>query len=147
MSTQKYSVTQHPINTLLTWINSGEIAIPEIQRPFVWKPTKVRDLLDSLLNGYPVGYLIAWRSHNVKLKRSPSTTPAGTSTVSRCSSSSWPWPLHGSQVSLHTSPRPPQHAQVRGTCTSSGAIVPPAAWLAVIAISARAVSDDESGST
>lgn len=68
MSTQRYSVTQHPISTLITWINSGEIAIPEIQRPFVWKPTKVRDLMDSLLNGYPVGYLIAWRNPTVKLK-------------------------------------------------------------------------------
>lgn len=68
MSTQQYAVTQHPISTLLAWINSGEIAIPEIQRPFVWSPTQVRNLLDSLLNGYPVGYLIAWRNPTVKLK-------------------------------------------------------------------------------
>jgi uncharacterized protein with ParB-like and HNH nuclease domain len=38
MSTQRYSVTPHPIETLLTWVKSGEIAIPEIQRPFVWEP-------------------------------------------------------------------------------------------------------------
>jgi len=48
MSAQKYSVNHHPIQTLLTWIRSEEIAIPEIQRPFVWEPVKVRDLLDSL---------------------------------------------------------------------------------------------------
>ena len=59
MSTQRYSVTPHPIETLLTWVKSGEIAIPEIQRPFVWDATKVRNLLDSLYQGYPVGYLIA----------------------------------------------------------------------------------------
>lgn len=35
--TQRDSVTPHPIETLLTRINSGEIAIPEIQRPFVWE--------------------------------------------------------------------------------------------------------------
>ena len=48
MPTQRYSVTPHPIETLLTWVKSGEIAIPEIQRPFVWDATKVRNLLDSL---------------------------------------------------------------------------------------------------
>ena len=68
MSTQRYSVTPHPIETLLTWVKSGEIAIPEIQRPFVWEATKVRNLLDSLYQGYPVGYLIAWRNPTVKLK-------------------------------------------------------------------------------
>jgi uncharacterized protein with ParB-like and HNH nuclease domain len=68
MSTQRYSVTPHPIETLLTWVKSGEIAIPEIQRPFVWEATRVRNLLDSLYQGYPVGYLIAWRNPSVKLK-------------------------------------------------------------------------------
>lgn len=75
MSTQRYSVTPHPIETILTWVKSGEIAIPEIQRPFVWDATKVRNLLDSLYQGYPVGYLIAWRNHTVKLK--DGTTSAG----------------------------------------------------------------------
>ncbi|NNN20969.1 MAG: DUF262 domain-containing protein [Acidimicrobiales bacterium] len=68
MATQRYSVTPHPIETLLTWVKSGEIAIPEIQRPFVWEATKVRNLLDSLYHGYPVGYLISWRNPTVKLK-------------------------------------------------------------------------------
>jgi hypothetical protein len=64
----KYSVHQQPIETLLSWIKSGDIAIPEIQRPFVWKAAKVRDLIDSLYNGYPVGYIITWRNPDVKLK-------------------------------------------------------------------------------
>ena len=68
MATQRYSVTPHPIDTLLTWVKSGEIAIPEIQRPFVWEATRVRNLLDSLYQGYPVGYLIAWRNPTVRLK-------------------------------------------------------------------------------
>jgi hypothetical protein len=68
MATQRYSVTPHPIETLLTWAKSGEIAIPEIQRPFVWDATKVRNLLDSLYRGYPVGYLITWRNPTVRLK-------------------------------------------------------------------------------
>ena len=65
---QKYTINQHPVGTILTWIRSGEIAIPEIQRPFVWKASKVRDLMDSLYHGYPIGYLIAWRHPDVKLK-------------------------------------------------------------------------------
>jgi hypothetical protein len=56
------------VQTILTWIRSGEIAIPEIQRPFVWNATKVRDFIDSLYQGYPVGYLIAWRNPAVRLK-------------------------------------------------------------------------------
>lgn len=68
MATQRYTVTPHPIETLLTFAKSGEIAIPEIQRPFVWDATKVRNLLDSLYQGYPVGYLITWRNPTIRLK-------------------------------------------------------------------------------
>jgi hypothetical protein len=64
----KYSVHQLPVETLLSWIKAGEVAIPEIQRPFVWKAKKVRDLIDSLYHGYPVGYIITWRNPDVKLK-------------------------------------------------------------------------------
>ena len=60
MSTQRYTVTPHPIEALLIWVKSGEIATPEIQQPFVWDVTKVRNLLDSLYRGFPVGYIIAW---------------------------------------------------------------------------------------
>jgi len=65
---QKYSVTDHPINTLLSWVQSKEIAIPEIQRPFVWDTIKIRDLMDSLYQGYPVGYIIVWKNPDVRLK-------------------------------------------------------------------------------
>ena len=68
MNDQKYSVNQHLLETIITWVKSGEIAIPEIQRPFVWDASKVRDLMDSLYQGYPVGYIIAWKNPNVRLK-------------------------------------------------------------------------------
>lgn len=64
----KYSVMQYSIDNILGFIKSGEIAIPEIQRPFVWKPRNVRDLIDSLYKGYPTGYLIIWQNPNVRLK-------------------------------------------------------------------------------
>ena len=68
MPGQRYSVNQHPVETLLTWIKAEQIAIPDIQRPFVWNAAKVRDFIDSLYNGYPVGYLIAWQNPDVRLK-------------------------------------------------------------------------------
>ncbi|HEX3044704.1 MAG TPA: DUF262 domain-containing protein [Bacillota bacterium] len=68
MQSQKYTVNQYHIEDILTFIKTGEIAIPEIQRPFVWDATKVRDLMDSLYQGYPIGYLIAWRNPDVRLK-------------------------------------------------------------------------------
>lgn len=63
-----YSVTTYSVQCILGLIASGDIAIPEIQRPFVWDSTKVRDLIDSLYHGYPTGYLITWKNPDVKVK-------------------------------------------------------------------------------
>ena len=63
-----YSVTTYSVQSILGLIESGDIAIPEIQRPFVWDSTKVRDLVDSLYHGYPTGYLITWKNPDVKIK-------------------------------------------------------------------------------
>ena len=63
-----YTVNQHSIQILLSWVQANQIAIPEIQRPFVWNSSQVRDLIDSLYMGYPVGYLIAWQSPDIRLK-------------------------------------------------------------------------------
>lgn len=65
---RKYQPLTSTIDNLLGWIKSGDIAIPEIQRPFVWDTTDVRNLIDSLYNDYPVGYLIIWKSSDVNLK-------------------------------------------------------------------------------
>lgn len=64
----KYEVKQTAVSQLLSDVRSDKIAIPELQRPFVWKTSQVRDLLDSLYKGYPVGYLITWQSVGAKLK-------------------------------------------------------------------------------
>lgn len=74
MPTQRYTVTQTSIETLFTFIKIGDIAIPEIQRPFVWDATKVRNFLDSLFQGFPVGFLIAWKNPDVKLKDGSSSS-------------------------------------------------------------------------
>ena len=67
---EKYTVRQLSIGDVLGWVSSKNIAIPEIQRPFVWDGSKVRDLIDSLYNGYPTGYLIIWQKPNVRMKNS-----------------------------------------------------------------------------
>ncbi len=64
----KYTVYNYSVENIISWISSGEIAIPEMQRPFVWDTSKVRDLMDSLYQGYPVGYIIIWKNPDVKLK-------------------------------------------------------------------------------
>ena len=63
-----YTVTTYSVQSILGLIESRDIAIPEIQRPFVWDSTKVRDLIDSLYHGYPTGYLITWKNPDVKIK-------------------------------------------------------------------------------
>ena len=68
MDGMKYEVAQYQLSSILNYINSGDISIPDIQRPFVWKPKNVRDLIDSLYNGYPIGYIIIWQNPNVSLK-------------------------------------------------------------------------------
>lgn len=62
MSKTIFKTTQYPIQTLIDDIDYGKIALPDIQRPFVWNTTKVRDLFDSIYRGYPVGYLLFWEN-------------------------------------------------------------------------------------
>ena len=64
----QFDVYSTSVQNIISWIKSGEVAIPEIQRPFVWDSTKVRDLLDSLYKGFPVGYIIVWKNPDVRLK-------------------------------------------------------------------------------
>lgn len=74
MQTPRYSLHQYPIETLLGWIRSEHIAIPEIQRPFVWTAPKVRDFMDSLYHGYPVGYIITWSKSGIPLRAGQSSS-------------------------------------------------------------------------
>ena len=64
----QYEVNNISVSSLLASIKDRSIAIPEIQRPFVWDSSKVRDLIDSLYHGYPVGYIILWQNPDVRLK-------------------------------------------------------------------------------
>lgn len=68
MDKQKYNNYPLAISQILGLIEANDIAIPEIQRPFVWRKSQVRDLMDSLYKGYPTGYIIIWKNPSVKLK-------------------------------------------------------------------------------
>lgn len=52
----------YDLSGLLHYIDIGDIGLPDIQRPFVWSNTKVRDLFDSMYRGFPVGYLLFWEN-------------------------------------------------------------------------------------
>lgn len=60
MTTQRFSHTQYPIEALVAQIDTGDLGLPDLQRPFVWKRSRVRDLFDSLYHGYPAGYFLFW---------------------------------------------------------------------------------------
>jgi len=60
LATQAFTKVDFDLGNLISQIGQGTIGLPEIQRPFVWKPVKVRDLFDSMYRGYPVGYLLFW---------------------------------------------------------------------------------------
>lgn len=64
----QFDVNSTSVENIISSIKAGEIAIPEIQRPFVWDGSKVRDLMDSLYKGFPVGYIIVWKNPDVRLK-------------------------------------------------------------------------------
>lgn len=57
-----FKKVDYDLASLVKYIELGEIGLPDIQRPFVWKNAKVRDLFDSMYRGYPVGYLLLWEN-------------------------------------------------------------------------------------
>ncbi len=65
---EKFTLMQYSVSAILGLIEAGQFVIPEIQRPFVWKRSQVRDLIDSLYNGYPTGYIITWKNPDVYTK-------------------------------------------------------------------------------
>lgn len=61
-----FKEVNYNLTTLIQQIDLGVIGLPDIQRPFVWKDTKVRDLFDSMYKGYPVGYFLFWANANIE---------------------------------------------------------------------------------
>ena len=68
MNFEKYGIERDNIKNILGYIESGQIAIPELQRPFVWKPKQITELIESLYNGLPTGFIVVWSNESIKLK-------------------------------------------------------------------------------
>lgn len=49
------------VTDLLFDVKNGRIGLLDLQHPFVWKDNKVRELLDSMIKGYPIGYIMLWQ--------------------------------------------------------------------------------------
>ena len=62
MGKEKFDNIPSKVADLLQDVRTGRIGLPDLQRPFVWKDNKVRELLDSMLKGYPIGYIMLWSS-------------------------------------------------------------------------------------
>ena len=65
---QKYNINHYFVSNILNDIKVRIISNPAIQRPFVWKPVQVRDLMDSLYQGYPIGYIIISKDPDIQLR-------------------------------------------------------------------------------
>jgi hypothetical protein len=62
MAITLFKDSTYTVSGLIDDIRQGDVALPDIQRPFVWDGTKVRDLFDSMYKGFPVGYLLFWET-------------------------------------------------------------------------------------
>ena len=75
MSETLFKKIDYSLAHLIHDIEHGEIGLPDIQRPFVWETTKVRDLFDSMYKGFPVGYLLFWSNEHLNNTRHIGTSP------------------------------------------------------------------------
>ena len=62
MGKELYTNIPSRVGDLIQDVKNGRIGLPDLQRPFVWKDNKVRELLDSMLKGFPIGYIMLWES-------------------------------------------------------------------------------------
>lgn len=62
MGSELFKNIPSKVDDLVRGVRSGRIGLPDLQRPFVWQDNKVRDLFDSMMRGYPIGYVMIWES-------------------------------------------------------------------------------------
>jgi len=72
-----YNRADLPLEALISEIDTGAIGLPKMQRQFVWKDAKIRDLLDSMIKGYPIGFVITWEASNNSKSRQIGQTKHG----------------------------------------------------------------------
>lgn len=62
MAKELFERIDRKVNSLLDEVLNGSIGLPDLQRPFVWQDTKVKELFDSMMRGFPIGYVMLWAS-------------------------------------------------------------------------------------
>ena len=84
MAKELFKQVPNKLKSIIDEVESGKLGLPELQRGYVWKAHKVRDLLDSMLKGYPIGYLMIWDStdpqnkvKNIGTDNKPHSIPKG----------------------------------------------------------------------
>lgn len=124
-----------PIADILAKVREDQLVLPEIQRGYVWKTTQVRDLVDSLYRGFPIGTMLVWSTNEVLRARSlgdPSRSPGVPVSCRSCSTRSRkssqpprsptgaprclsPSPMSGREVSKGSGPYSPRMCRRRNT--------------------------------
>ena len=62
MAQELFERVDRKVGNLLDDVINGRIGLPDLQRPFVWADSKVRNLFDSMMKGFPIGYVMLWAS-------------------------------------------------------------------------------------
>ena len=62
MSNTLFTKVDYSLDNLISYIEIGDIGLPDLQRPFVWTDNKVRELFDSVYRGYPIGNFLFWQN-------------------------------------------------------------------------------------
>lgn len=61
------------VRRLVNWMDSirtGNVQVPKFQRDFVWDANAIKDLFDSIKNGYPIGSILMWKPESESFERS-----------------------------------------------------------------------------
>lgn len=77
MDDVKLQRTTMPISSLVDSIDRQQLRLPEIQRDYVWKPTQIAGLLDSLYREYPSGSILLWETDEEVMERRAKIEPTG----------------------------------------------------------------------
>ena len=84
-----YNPSQRSIGSLMESLENGELRLPDLQRPFLWKPVQISTLIESLYRGYPVGYLMFWNVNIMDIEAGKSIGTETKTTLARKFSTRW----------------------------------------------------------
>ena len=82
MAKTLFTPVPRTVRELIMEVETGKLGLPDLQSGYVWRATKVRDLLDSMMKSFPIGYLMIWnaaddteKSKAISIDNKPFSTP------------------------------------------------------------------------